>query len=101
MNDFDLDKMLGVGVSIAMTHSTLKMLNNSPQGLSQAKEEQNKVTEYYVAAKGESVGPYTLNELRKQIENHSVFRETYVWKTGMQEWILAMNMKELREFFAK
>ena len=101
MNDFDLNKMLDVGVGIAMTQYMLKTINNRQQEVSQAKEEKDKETEYYVVANGKSVGPYTLNELRKQIENRSVFRETYVWKTGMREWVLAINMKELCGFFDK
>ena len=52
---------------------------------------------YYIDDKGEQFGPYTLEIFRLL----PLRRRSYVWSTGMEEWITAGEMKELDGFIRK
>ncbi len=46
------------------------------------------IDEWYVyGATGESLGPYTRDQLREALENGFLTRTTYVWQTGLDSWI--------------
>lgn len=46
---------------------------------------------FYILNKGETKGPYSLDDLRKM----QITRSTYIWKQGMDNWIQAANVDEL------
>ncbi len=52
---------------------------------------------YYIDDQGEQFGPYTL-EIFRLLPLRS---RSYVWSTGMEEWITAGEMKELDGFIRK
>lgn len=52
---------------------------------------------YYIDDKGEQFGPYTL-EIFRLLPLRS---RSYVWSTGMEEWVTAGEMKELDGFIRK
>lgn len=52
---------------------------------------------YYIDDKGEQFGPYTLEIFRLL----PLRRRSYVWSTGMEEWVTAGEMKELDGFIRK
>ncbi len=56
---------------------------------------------WHVAVDDEDVGPLTLADLGRYIEAGSVDRESLVWKTGMDNWLPAGEVKLVRDLFAK
>ena len=52
---------------------------------------------YYIDDQGKQFGPYTLEIFRLL----PLRRRSYVWSTGMEEWVTADNMKELEGFIRK
>lgn len=52
-------------------------------------------TEYYIALNGQSIGPMTL----EQFLNQPLHPDSLVWKTGLPEWVKAMELPELAHLF--
>lgn len=54
---------------------------------------------YHVAVNGQATGPFDLAVLKQMIGNGQLTDDTLVWKNGMEEWIKAGNVDELKELF--
>lgn len=50
---------------------------------------------YYAKADGERVGPVS----REELQRAAIDKNTFVWRAGMEEWMRAGDMYELRDFF--
>ena len=55
---------------------------------------------YYIGHYGQ-LGPLTREQIDDLIEGGVIARDTYVWKTGMSDWIAAERVAELQPAFAK
>lgn len=54
---------------------------------------------YYIGHYGQ-LGPLSLDQMEELIEGGVVVRETYVWCTGMPQWLPADNVVDLKAKFA-
>ena len=50
---------------------------------------------YYINAKGQQLGPFSLDEL----SNQPITRQTYVWREGLSSWVHAEQLPDLASFF--
>lgn len=60
----------------------------------ETKEEEthsNKI--WYYVSNNQSVGPFSVEEMEDLIENKTIYGNTYVWKSGLKDWIY---LKKLR-----
>lgn len=55
---------------------------------------------YYVGHYGQ-LGPLTFEQVDELIEAGVIMRETYVWRSGMANWLPAQSVVELQPVFAK
>ncbi len=55
--------------------------------------------EYYIAMNQKSVGPFDKKQLQGFAKIGTLTRQTYVWKQGMQNWLVAGDMIELSSIF--
>lgn len=55
--------------------------------------------EYNVAVDGKATGPYDIKTLKQMISNGQFFKDSLVWKQGMDEWVRADSIDELKELF--
>lgn len=107
MNDnsfYSIDKLVefGMGVSVAN-----QMINSMNQTIDKMKipGANNTMTKYkddiyYVVVDSEKEGPYTLADISRLITEKKVFKESYIWKPGMDNWDLVQNVKEVLEMVA-
>lgn len=51
---------------------------------------------WYYAAAGQQVGPYTADELKSMAESGKINGQTHVWKEGMGNWTPMAEIKELK-----
>lgn len=51
---------------------------------------------FYVAKKGEATGPYTLNEIQRQVDEDELNSHTLVWKAGTSDWQAAESVPEIQ-----
>ena len=47
---------------------------------------------YYAMIEGKQSGPYCETELARLINEKKLTKETYIWFTGINEWIKAENI---------
>ncbi|MBX3117700.1 MAG: DUF4339 domain-containing protein [Fimbriimonadaceae bacterium] len=53
---------------------------------------------YYIGHYGQ-LGPLTLDQMGELVQGGVIQRETYVWRTGLASWDIAVNSDELGSFF--
>lgn len=57
------------------------------------------ILKYYVAVNSKPAGPFEKEMLQQMVEKGELTKETLVWKKGMQEWVPAKLVEELKEIF--
>ncbi len=57
------------------------------------------VTVYYVAVNGQAAGPFDIGVLQKMITSGQFSESSLVWRAGLNEWIRADSMEELKNLF--
>lgn len=50
---------------------------------------------WFIRHNNESLGPYTINELK----NLSLAKDDYIWKEGLPDWMQAASIPELKQLF--
>lgn len=55
---------------------------------------------YFTYINGQQAGPFDENQLRQLIQNGQLTPDSYVWKTGMPQWVLAKDT-ELNVLFSQ
>lgn len=58
------------------------------------------ITGYYVTINGNATGPYDTSGLRQLISAGQLTRNSFVWKAGMQNWVVASTVRELESLFS-
>lgn len=58
-------------------------------------------TQYMISNNGNQLGPYTIPQMEQMVQNGSLTKDTYVWKSGMNQWELAGNVSELASIFTQ
>ncbi len=91
-NFFSLDKLVELGISINIANEMVSTMNNS---LTQEKLNIEASSKYFVVHNDNVFGPYLVSEIIQMISEKIIFKETYVWKEGMQYWDIVSNIKEL------
>jgi DNA helicase HerA-like ATPase len=56
----------------------------------------NSFVQYYFAKDGQRIGPYSENDIARFIEAGQINNQTYLWKTGMNDWAFAEHFLEFK-----
>jgi len=82
--------MVGMGAGLAMGQQmadSMKHANTvTPPSLP------NQIAQYFVAVDGKSQGPYSLEEVEKEIVAGRITNDTLLWTQGMQAWAQASTI---------
>ena len=54
---------------------------------------------YYIGHYGQ-LGPLTLGQVEELIQGGVIARDTYVWRNGMNDWLVADRVDDLKSMFA-
>jgi len=95
-----------------MMNSALEMsmgmnLANQIQNNMSNQNNQNKnntpppLTAYYVAANGQSTGPFDMQTLAKMVTEGTLNAQTMVWATGFANWVQAGTVQDLAPLFVQ
>jgi hypothetical protein len=68
-----------------ITNMNSNILNNS-----------NQIIQYYYIKDGKQYGPVSEMQIYNSILSGDINSFTYLWKTGMREWVLANNFQEFQ-----
>ncbi len=76
--------MVGMGAGLAMGQQMANSMNQpkatTPPPLP------NQITQYYVASEGKAEGPYSLEQIEKELLSGNIHNDTLIWTQGMKEW---------------
>lgn len=79
--------------------TTLVLLGSGASPVVEKKEPvQDNVEWYYIAANSSQNGPFNKAQMIDFVKNGTVTQNTYVWCTGMADWVFAKN-SELSSYF--
>lgn len=78
------------------------MMGNMMQGMNDPKQSPPPPpnVQYSISQNGQQSGPFSFNELQMLATQGKLTKETYVWKQGMGDWIVAGQVNELSSLFA-
>lgn len=78
------------------------MMGNMMQGMNDPKQSPPPPpnVQYSISQNGQQSGPFSFNELQMLVTQGKLTKETYVWKQGMSDWIVAGQVNELGSLFA-
>ena len=97
-----IDQMLGMAQELSMGPQCRDIMQGSidnlkqsldPNGLGGKVELPNNA--YFAVIDGAQQGPCSLPEMIERIRSGAITPDTYVWKSGLKEWIPARRMEEL------
>jgi hypothetical protein len=57
------------------------------------------VFSYYAVIEGAQHGPYDKNQFKRLVDKDMVSSSTMVWKEGMEKWMPAMEIEDMKDFF--
>lgn len=97
-----IEQMLGMAQELSMGPQCRDIMQGSidnlkqsldPNGLGGKVELPNNA--YFAVIDDTQQGPCSLPEIIERIRSGAISPETYVWKSGLKEWISARRMEEL------
>ena len=97
-----IDQMLGMAQELSMGPQCRDIMQGSidnlkqsldPNGLGGKFELPNNA--YFAVIDGAQQGPCSLPEMIERVRSGAITPDTYVWKSGLKEWIPARRMEEL------
>jgi len=57
------------------------------------------VTTIYLTQNGQTLGPYSVQQINEFVIQNTVTKDSLVWKQGMQNWVAAATLPELQPLF--
>ena len=93
--------MTGMIMGGAMGNQMAGMINNLGQQM------QNNMNtppppptlNYMVSMNGQQSGPFSIQQLQQLVQQGQINTQTYVWKQGMSNWVMAGQVQELASLF--
>lgn len=93
--------MVGMTLGGALGGQMAGMLGSVAQQAQQPMSPPPPTTQYMIANNGNQLGPYTIPQMEQMVQNGSLTKDTYVWKSGMNQWELVGNVSELVSIFTQ
>ncbi|MBN8702872.1 MAG: SPFH domain-containing protein [Bacteroidetes bacterium] len=93
---------LGVGNMMANAMNQNLQSNNNQQnnsGVNKTPPPPPDGIQYFVSLNGQQNGPMSLSQLTQLVQQGNIKKETFIWKTGMENWIAAEKFDELKSIF--
>jgi GYF domain 2 len=103
-NFYSIDRLVEFGMSMAVAQQMVKTMNHAmvnmhtPGVMNSLQPMQPSI--YFAMINGKQAGPLSEVEISRLISDNKVFKETYVWKPGMPNWVIAENVPELLKIVA-
>lgn len=104
-NDFfSIDKLVEFGLSATIASKMIQTMNAAfdkmtvpgcslPNSLQQS-------TFYYAIVDGVQIGPCAESEILNLINSGRITKETYIWKPGLSNWLMAKDVPEILKLVA-
>ena len=83
-----MSDMVGVGAGLAMG----QQMTNTMSSSSTPPPLPNQIKQYFVAVEGKQTGPYSLEEIEKELLTGTITKETLLWTQGLDTWTKADSL---------
>jgi hypothetical protein len=107
MNDdsfFSINRLVEFGMGMAVAQQMVKTMNNAMTNMhipgSMNPIQSAPLQFYYAIIEGKQAGPFSEQELSRLIAEKKIVKETYIWKPGLPNWIIAENLPEILKLVA-
>ena len=104
-NDFfSIDRLVDFGMGMAVAQQMVKTMNetmanmNIPGSMKTFQSEPQSF--YYAIIDGKQAGPFSPSELSRLITEKKIVKETYIWKPGLANWVLAEDLPDVLKLVA-
>ena len=90
-----------MGIGLAMAQGITQQFNSAQKNSSAeiTPPPIPKAQTYHLAMGGAAKGPYTLEQIKRMIKNHTITKETLAWREGMASWNKMEEIAELNRLF--
>ena len=95
---FSMDRLIEFGLGMGVAQQMVNTMNHSMRNMhipgagNPMPAAQNPSVVYYALLDGKQAGPFSEGEISKLINDKKLFKETYIWHTGLREWKTAENV---------
>lgn len=97
-----IENMVEFAMGLSMASLFTKAMNNTfdnTQRILNNSQLNNSAKYIYAVIDGAQSGPYSLGEVIDMIKSGSITLETYIWKSGMPEWMRAKDVTDISPNF--
>lgn len=93
--------MTGMVMGGAMGNQMAGMMNNLGQQMQSSMNTPPPPpsSNYMVSMNGQQSGPFNIQQLQQLVQQGQINTQTYVWKQGMSNWVMAGQVQELASLF--
>jgi hypothetical protein len=104
-NFLALDKLVEFGLSMAVAQQMVQTMNHTlnnmqTNGVGTAVSAAPAQTLYYAILDGGQAGPFSEQEISRLIASKQILKDTYIWKPGLSNWLLAEQLPEVLRLVA-
>lgn len=107
MNDdsfFSINRLVEFGMGMAVAQQMVNTMNNAMMSM-QVPGVMNPIQSvlpqfYYVIIDGNQAGPFSEQELSRLIAEKKIVKDTYIWKPGLSNWVVAEKLPEILKLVA-
>ena len=107
MNDdsfFSINRLVEFGMGMAVAQQMVKTMNNAMTNMhipgSMNPMQSVPPQFYYAIIEGKQAGPFSEQELSRLIAEKKIVKETYIWKPGLPNWVIAELLPEILKLVA-
>ncbi len=103
-NFFSINRLVEFGMGMAIAQQMVKTMNDSminmhvPGAMNAMEKPQKKF--FYAMIEGSQMGPFSEQEFSRLISEKKIFKETYIWMTGLPNWEIAEKIPEVLKLVA-
>ena len=102
MNDdsfYSVNRLVEFGMSLAVAQQMAKSMNIAIDNMqvpgSMNSFQQTQQQFYFVIIEEKQAGPFSEQELSRLISEGTINKETFIWKPGLQNWVIAEKLPEV------
>ena len=88
---------MGMGFAMAQSFGNALAKNSANNTHSEAPPPVPEVEHFYIVRDGKKAGPFNLAAIAEEIAKGSITADTLMWKSGMQDWQAASDLRSISE----
>jgi hypothetical protein len=99
---YSIDRLIEFGIGLGVAQQMVRSMNEASASLHVpgALNSFQHFPTFFVMLDGNRSGPFSEAELRRLVDEKKILRETYVWRFGLPDWIMAINSPEIMRLIA-